>query len=107
VLVKGRLRVEDAGIRLAVEDAVPLTQAPAAANPRLVVLLDVNRISVDTVARLDDLFRRKPGRSPVELKLPPEFGELSGARDLRVQLDDELVSELKLLCGDSAVNLVQ
>ncbi|HSC77343.1 MAG TPA: DNA polymerase III subunit alpha [Candidatus Acidoferrales bacterium] len=106
LLVKGRLRVEDAGIRLAVEDAVPLTQAPAVANPRLVVLLDVNRISVDTVARLDDLFRRKPGRSPVELKLPPEFGELSGARDLRVQLDDELVSELKQLCGDSAVNLV-
>ncbi len=107
LLVKGRLRVEDAGVRLVVEDVMPLTQALPAANPRLVVLLDVNRISVDTVARLDDLFRRKPGRSPVELKLPPEFGELSGARDLRVQLDDELVSELKQLCGDSAVNLVQ
>ncbi len=106
LLVKGRLRVEEAGIRLAVEDAVPLTQAPPA-DPRLVVLLDVNRISVETVTRLDELLRRKPGRSRVELKLPPEFGELSGARDLRVQVDDELVSELKLLCGESAVNLVQ
>ncbi|HXE75921.1 MAG TPA: DNA polymerase III subunit alpha [Candidatus Xenobia bacterium] len=105
LLVKGRLRVEETGVRLAVEDAMPLTQAPAA-NPRLVVHLDVNRISVDTVARLDDLFRRKPGRSLVEFKLPAEFGELSGARDVRVQVDDELVSELKQLCGDSAVNLV-
>ncbi len=107
LLVKGRLRVEETGVRLAVEDAMPLTQALPAANPRLVVLLDVHRMSVETVTRLDELFRRKPGRSQVELKLPAEFGELRGARDLRVQVDDELVSELKLLCGESAVSLLQ
>jgi hypothetical protein len=64
-------------------------------------------MSVEMVAQLDELFRRKPGRCRVELKLPAEFGELSGTRDLRVEPDDELLTELRQLCGDAAVSLVQ
>ncbi len=107
LLVKGRLRAEDTGIRLAVEDALPLEQALPSGPARVVVELDVNRISVETVAQLDALFRRKPGRCRVELKLPAEFGELSGARDVRVEPDDELLTQLRQLCGDAAVSLVQ
>jgi len=107
LLVKGRLRAEDTGLRLAVEDALPLEQALPSGPARVVVELDVNRMSVETVARLDELFRRKPGRCRVELKLPAEFGELSGARDVRVEPDDELMTQLRQLCGDAAVSLVQ
>ncbi len=107
LLVKGRLRAEDAGIRLAVEDAMPLEQALPSGPARVVVELDLNRVSVETVAKLDELFRRKPGRCRVELKLPAEFGELSGARDVRVEPDDELLTQLRQLCGAAAVSLVQ
>ncbi|MGH9777622.1 MAG: DNA polymerase III subunit alpha, partial [Candidatus Acidiferrales bacterium] len=107
LLVKGRLRAEDTGIRLALEDALPLEQALPSGPARVVVELDVNRISVETVAQLDELFRSKPGRCRVELKLPAEFGELSGARDVRVEPDDELLTQLRQLCGATSVSLVQ
>jgi len=107
LLVRGRLRAEETGIRLAVEDALPLEQALPSGPARVVVELDVNRMSVETVAQLDELFRRKPGRCQVELKLPAEFGVLSGARDVRVEPDDELLAQLRQLCGDASVSLVQ
>ncbi len=63
-------------------------------------------MSADTIGQLEALFRRKPGRSRVEFKLPPELGEHRGGRDVRVSVDDELISELKGLCGETAVSLL-
>ena len=116
LLVKGRLRAEEAGVRLAVEDAKPLDAAlpesdqgaaDGATVGRVVIELDPGHITAETIDRLEALFRRKPGRSPVEFRLPPEVGAQEAGRNLRVQADEELLSELKTLCGESAVSLVQ
>ena len=116
LLVKGRLRAEEAGVRLAVEDAKPLEEtlaesgesdAGGATVSRVVIELDPGHITAETIDRLDALFRRKPGHSPVEFRLPPEVGAQEAGRNLRVQADEELLSELKTLCGESAVSLVQ
>ncbi len=116
LLVKGRLRAEEAGVRLAVEDAKPLEAAlpesdqgaaDGATVGRVVIELDPGHITAETIDRLEALFRRKPGRSLVELRLPPEVGAQEAGRNLRVQADEELLSELKTLCGESAVSLVQ
>ena len=116
LLVKGRLRAEEAGVRLAVEDAKPLEAAlpesdqgaaDGATVGRVVIELDPGHITAETIDRLEALFRRKPGRSPVEFRLPPEVGAQEAGRNLRVQADEELLSELKTLCGESAVSLVQ
>jgi len=109
LLVKGRARAEEPGVRLAVQDAAPLEEAlpgnGGAAATRVVITLDLSRMSPDTIERLDALFRRKPGRCRVEFKLPPELGQHRGGRDVRVALDDELLAELKGLCGETAVSL--
>ena len=116
LLVKGRLRVEEAGVRFAVEDAKPLEEtlaepgesdAGGATVSRVVIELDPGHITAETIDRLEALFRRKPGHSPVEFRLPPEVGAQEAGRNLRVQADEELLSELKTLCGESAVSLVQ
>ncbi len=116
LLVKGRLRAEEAGVRLAVEDAKPLEEtlaesgesdAGGAPVSRVVIELDPGHITAETIDRLEALFRRKPGHSPVEFRLPPEVGAREAGRNLRVQADEELLSELKTLCGESAVSLVQ
>ena len=106
LMVKGRTRVEEAGVRVAVQEATPLEEALPAPATRVVIELDVARMSVETIERLEALFRRKPGRCRVEFKLPPEFGEHRGGREVRVQVDDELLAELKGLCGEAAVSLV-
>jgi hypothetical protein len=59
-----------------------------------------------SIERIDVLFRRKPGQSPVEFKLPPEFGEHQGGRKVRVQVDEELLTELKGLCGEKAISVM-
>jgi len=63
-------------------------------------------LNPETIERLDLLFQRKPGRSLVEFRLPAEFGQLSGGKEVRIQVDDELLTELKGLCGEAAVSLV-
>jgi hypothetical protein len=63
-------------------------------------------MNLDTISRLDELFRRKPGPSPVVFKLPAELGVHHGGRDVRVRLDDELLAELRGLCGEQAVSLL-
>jgi len=109
LLVKGRARAEEPGVRLAVQDAAPLEEAlpgnGGAAATRVVITLDLSRMSVETIERLDALFQRKPGRCRVEFKLPPELGEHRGGKEVRVALDDELLAELKGLCGEAAVFL--
>jgi DNA polymerase-3 subunit alpha len=106
VLVKGRTRVEDAGVRVAVQEAMPLENALPAHARRILIHLDSHRLTPETIERIDLLFQRKPGSAPVEFKLPPEFGVHSGGRDVRVQIDDELLAELKGLCGEGAVSVV-
>jgi len=108
LLVKGRTRAEETGVRVAVEQATPLEDAlsaGAAPATRVVIQLDISRMNADTIERLDALFQRKPGRCRVEFRLPPELGEHSGGKDVRVALDDEMLKELKTLCGESAVSL--
>ncbi len=106
LLVKGRTRVEETGVRVAVQEAAPLEEAGPARETRVQIRLDVSRISPDTIERLEQLFQQKPGPARVEFKLPPEFGEHRGGKEIRIRLDDELLSQLKALCGESAVSLV-
>ncbi|MFQ5777704.1 MAG: DNA polymerase III subunit alpha, partial [Terriglobia bacterium] len=107
LVLRGHIRVEESGVRVAVQDAKPLEEAIPAPAAHLVIRLDVNQMSVETLVRLEHVFRRKPGPSRVEFKLPPEYGEHLGGKDVRVQVDDELLRELKGLCGETAVSLVQ
>ena len=106
LLLKGRTRVEESGVRVAVQEAKPLEEGLPAAETRVLIHLDVGRLNPETIERLDLLFQRKPGRALVEFRLPAEFGQLSGGKEVRIQVDDELMTELKGLCGEAAVSLV-
>jgi DNA polymerase-3 subunit alpha len=106
LLIKGRARVEESGVRVAVQEAKPLEEGLPAAETRVLIHLDVSRLNPETIERLDLLFQRKPGPARVEFRLPPEFGQLSGGKEVRIQVDDELLTELKGLCGETAVSLV-
>jgi DNA polymerase-3 subunit alpha len=106
LVIKGRTRVEESGVRVAVQEAKPLEEVLQAPETRVVIHLDVGRLQPETIERLDRLFQRKPGRSRVEFHLPPEFGQVSGGKEVRIRVDDELITELKGLCGESAVSVV-
>jgi DNA polymerase-3 subunit alpha len=106
LLITGRTRAEDSGVRVAVREAAPLEDVESSAAAKVRIHLNADRLTPETIDRLDVLFRRKPGQSAVEFELPPEFGEHQGGREVRVQVDEELLTELKGLCGEKAVSLV-
>ena len=105
VLIKGRTRAEDTGVRVAVQDVTPLENSLPAPARRVLIRLDLDRINPEIIARLDLLFESKPGPVRVEFRLPPEFGEHRGGKEVRIQVDDEILAALRGLCGESAVSL--
>ena len=106
VLITGRARVEESGVRVAVREANPLEGVQNAPATKVRIHLNADCLNPETIERIDVLFRRKPGPSPVEFKLPPEFGEHQGGRKVRVQVDEELLTELRGLCGEKAISVV-
>ncbi|MBI4462695.1 MAG: DNA polymerase III subunit alpha, partial [Acidobacteria bacterium] len=109
LVVKGKMRQEESGLRIAVQDLKPLEEAVRPAAGQVVVRLDLAQVNAGMVERLLDLFARKPGPTAVAFEL--EQGRdyrvrLDPRQPLRVQPDDELLGQLRSLCGDDAVSLL-
>jgi len=63
VLVKGRMRPEESGMRIAVMDLKPLEEALPQPAGQLVIRLNLAQVDAGLVERLLELFQRKPGRA--------------------------------------------
>ena len=113
--VRGKLRLEDGGISVSVERAIPLERALESAGSngegngkaRIVILVDPRHMDAGSVEKLGPLLERFPGPSPVEFRLPEGFGRHQAGREVSVMPDDELLRELRALCGENAVSLVR
>ncbi len=109
LVVKGKLRQEESGPRIVVQDVTPLEEAVPAPASRVVIRLDLSRVNQNTIEKLLGLFQGKPGRSPVafELEQARDYRvRLEPRQPLRVQADEELLAQLRALCGESAISLL-
>lgn len=115
--VRGKVRVEDSGVAVSVDRAVPLADAVKNLQERtnggqngevkrVVIDLDPETVSVESIGQLQQILSRKPGASPVEFRLPSVYGRHEAGREVRVNPDDELLREIRTLCGPKAVSLV-
>ena len=102
------MNVEEAGTRLAVQDARAARQTSGSARPR------VMRVRVDLASsmagvrsiELKELFADRPGPCAVAFDLIYPDGSMATLRsDQRVRADQELVREVCRLCGDNSVQL--
>jgi DNA polymerase-3 subunit alpha len=115
--VRGKVRAEDSGVAVSVDRAVPLADAvktlPEKAHgrqnggvKRVVIDLDPETVSVEGIGQLQQALSRKPGASPVEFRLPAVYGRHEVDSEVRVNPDEELLQEIRALCGSRAVSLV-
>ncbi len=115
--VRGKVRAEDSGVAVSVDRAVPLTDAVKNLQEktnggqnggvkRVVIDLDPETVSVESIGQLQQALSRKPGTSPVEFRLPSVYGRHEAGKEVRVNPDDELLQEIRMLCGPQAVSLV-
>jgi DNA polymerase-3 subunit alpha len=108
LLVKGRVAVEDVGIRLVVSDARVLDQVADRTPSLLRVRVDLKALDPAVLDRLGELFTRSPGRCKVAFELIQDDGtEATLESSSAVRADGELLARVREICGSDSVALVQ
>jgi DNA polymerase-3 subunit alpha len=108
LLLRGRVNVEEAGTRLAVQDARPLDQVSSTESTVLRVRVDLGAMDEFTLDRLKELFARSPGPCPISFDLLDPDGSAATLRsNQRVRLDDQLLDRVRQMCGADAVEVVR
>jgi DNA polymerase-3 subunit alpha len=108
LLLRGRVNVEEAGTRLAVQDAQPLDKVSSAGTTVMRVRVELGAMDEFTLDRLKELFARSPGSCPIAFDLLDPDGSVATLRsDQRVRLDDQLLNKVRQMCGPDAVEVVR
>ena len=108
LLLKARVQIEEAGTRLSLQEARRLEDvAERKAPPEFRVRLEMESLSKDTLARLEELFAGSPGTSPVlfELHSPDGCVAILQAQQ-RVAVKAELIESVRQICGAQSIELV-
>jgi DNA polymerase-3 subunit alpha len=109
LLIKGRVRHEEnQRTKVVVSEARPLEAAVNGAKSQLRIRVNLAEASEGLAGELADLLSAHPGDNPVILELtrPGDFvAPLRVSRPRAVQADEEVISRLRALCGESAVVL--
>src|ERR1700692_4088179 len=107
MLLKGRVNVEEAGTRLAVMDARRLEDIAQRPPNTMRVRVNMGAMDARILDELKALFAGKPGSCAVAFDLISSEGAVATLRaDQRVRPDQDLVREVRKLCGEDAVELV-
>lgn len=107
LLCRGRVNVEDAGTRLALQKAQPLDQVSSA---EAMVRVRVNLGGMDeyTLDQLKELFTRSPGGCPIAFDMVDPDGSVATLKsNLRVRLDQKLLDAMRMMCGQDAVEVIR
>jgi DNA polymerase-3 subunit alpha len=108
LLLRGRVNVEEAGTRIAVQDAQPLDQLTSAGGELVRVRVELGSMDEFTLDRLKELFVRSPGSCPIAFDLLDADGSVATLRsNQRVRLDEKLVQDVRKWCGADAVQVIR
>jgi DNA polymerase-3 subunit alpha len=107
LLVKGRINVEDAGMRVTVSDARPLEDVTEPPPSLLCVRVSLEAMDEWMLERLEQLFESKPGPCRVAFELIGADGSVATLEaERRVRPDRELVEAVREMCGADAVQVL-
>jgi len=107
LLLKVRVQVEEAGIRLSLQEARKLEEIQdRATNKEFRVRLDMESVSEVTLDRLEEAFAEAPGACPVIFEVCAADGSVALLQaQQRIKITPELVEAVRQLCGDRAVEM--
>jgi DNA polymerase III subunit alpha len=106
LVLKGRVNVEEAGTRLAVMDARRIEDMGQRPPSVMRVRVNLETLHAGVLDELKELFINRPGSCAVAFDLISPEGAVATLRaDQRVKADQDLVREVRRLCGDNAVQL--
>ncbi len=108
LLCRGRVNVEDAGTRLALQKAKPLDQESPAESAMVRVRVNLEGMKECTLDQLKELFARSPGGCPIAFDMVDPDGSVATLKsNLRVRLDQKLLDAMRMMCGQDAVEVIR
>ena len=110
LLLRGRVNVEDAGTRVAIQEAQPLDGIAGApdATARMRVRIDLSAMDEYTLDQIKTVLSGSPGTCPIAFDIfDPEGSMATLASNQRVRIDDRLVSRLREMPGIGSVEVVR
>ena len=109
LLLRGRVNVEDAGTRVAIQEAQPLDRIAGAPETaaRVRVRIDLSSMDEYTLDQIKTVIASSPGPSQIAFDLLDQDGSTATlASNQRVRINDELVGRLRDMCGPNSVEVV-
>jgi DNA polymerase-3 subunit alpha len=109
LLLRGRVNAEEAGTRIAVQEAKPLDQLGSTDTGGLMrVRIELGSMDEYTLDELKKVFASAPGPCPIAFDLLLEDGSVATLRsNQRVRLNDKLVEDVRKWCGPDAVQVIR
>src|SRR5579864_3188156 len=107
LLLRGRVNVEDAGTRLAIQEAQLLDGAPEA-TARMRVRIDLSAMDEYTLDQIKTVLAGSPGPCPIAFDIfDPDGSMATLASNQRVRIDDRLITRLQEMPGIGSVEVVR
>ena len=108
LLLKVKVQIEEAGTRLSLQEARKLEAiAQPAAPPEFRVRLALQQVTEDLMQRLEELFSKSPGPTPVVFELhSPDSTMATLQSQQRVRVHPELIDSVRQICGQGPDQMV-
>ena len=107
LLLRGRVNVEEAGTRIALQNAQPLDQLASMGTGLVRVRVDLSSMDEFTLDELKKIFARAPGSCRVAFDLFDPDGSVATLQsNQRIRLDEKLVEDVRKWCGPDAVQVI-
>lgn len=103
VLVKGRLESSGDAVKLHVDEAMPLIDARKRLTQKLLLIVDSEKQSDETVLQVKELLEKYSGNIPVCMRLRDNGSKRDFYLDYKCDLSDDLLNEIINLLGDSGI----
>ena len=110
LLLRGRVNVEDAGTRVAVQEGQPLDRVAGTVGgtAQMRVRIDLSAMDDYTLDQIKAVLAQAPGPCPIAFDLiDPDGTRATLASNQRVRIDDRLVSRLQEMPGVGPVEVVR
>jgi len=110
LLLRGRVSVEDAGTRVAIQEAQPLDGLAGApeTTARMRVRIDLSAMDEFTLDQIKTVLAGSPGPCPITFDIfAPDGSMATLASNQRVRIDERLVSRLQEMPGVGSVEVVR
>ena len=108
LLLKVRVQVEEAGTRLSLQEARKLESVGETNGPpEFRLKLDLQRLSEDALAQLEELFAKAAGPSTVVFEVKSQDGTTAVVQSQRkIRVTPDFIAALDRICGDEAIQRI-